>query len=66
VNPRNLDINEAIIEFRHERWLRHGQITHFISNMDTKQIQASGLSPMAFDRVRAMTTSVFFHGQSKR
>lgn len=66
VNPRNVDINEAIIEFRHDRWTRHGQLTHFISNMDMKGIEASGLTKMAFDRVNQMTTGVLFHGQSKR
>ena len=61
----SLDINEAIVEARYKRFRQSGQITHFISNMTTPQVQAA-FSPMVFDRIKQMCTGVFFEGQSKR
>lgn len=60
-----LDINEAIIEARYTRFRRYGQITHFIANMAPNEAEAQ-LSPMVFDRLRSMCTSVEFTGKSKR
>jgi len=61
----SLDINEAIIEARYKRFRQSGQVTHFISNMTTPDVKAA-FSPMIYDRVKQMCTSVFFKGQSKR
>lgn len=61
----SLDINEAIIEARYKRFRQSGQVSHFISNMTTEQVKAA-FSPMIFDRIRSMCTSVFFQGNSKR
>lgn len=60
-----LDINEAIIEARYNRFRRYGQITHFIANMAPNEAEAK-LSPMIFDRLRSMCTSIEFPGKSKR
>ena len=60
-----LDINEAIIEARYTRFRRYGQLTHFISNMTPNEAEAQ-FSPMVFDRLRSMCTSVVFSGPSKR
>lgn len=60
-----LDINEAIIEARYSRFRRYGQITHFISNMTGNEAEAH-LSPMVFDRLRHLCSSVVFHGKSFR
>jgi DNA replication protein DnaC len=60
-----LDINESVIEARYGRFQRYGQITHFISNSTPNEAQAQ-FSPMVFDRLRAMCTSVIFSGESKR
>lgn len=61
----SLDINEAIIEARYKRFRQGGQITHFISNMTTPEVKAA-FSPMIFDRIKQMCTSVYFKGESKR
>lgn len=61
----SLDINEAIIEARYKRFRQGGQLSHFISNMTTAEVQAA-FSPMIFDRIRSMCTSVNFKGKSKR
>lgn len=60
-----LDINEAIIEARYNRFRRYGQITHFIANMAPNEAEVK-LSPMVFDRLRSMCTSIEFTGKSKR
>jgi hypothetical protein len=60
-----LDINEAIIEQRYERQRRYGQLTHFIANVTPNDIE-NALTPMIFDRIRAMCTGVPFSGKSKR
>jgi hypothetical protein len=60
-----LDINEAIIEQRYERNRRYGQLTHFIANATPNELEGS-FTPMVFDRLRAMCTSVHFTGESKR
>lgn len=60
-----LDINEAIIEARYNRFRRYGQITHFVANMAPNEAEAR-LSPMVFDRLRSMCTSIEFTGKSKR
>ena len=60
-----LDINEAIIEQRYERWKRYGQFSFFIANVTPNDLQ-SLVSPMLLDRIREMCTSVLFPGQSKR
>lgn len=60
-----LDINEAIIEARYNRFRRYGQITHFVANMAPNEAEAK-LSPMIFDRLRSMCTSIEFTGKSKR
>lgn len=60
-----LDINEAIIESRYNRFRRYGQITHFIANMAPNEAEAQ-LSPMVFDRLRSMCASIEFTGKSKR
>lgn len=61
----NLDINEAIIEARYDRHRRYGQITHFIANMTPSEAERT-FTPMIFDRLRSMCTSIEFTGQSKR
>ncbi len=61
----DLDINEAILEQRYDRFKRYGQITHLISNMDTNEAKDK-FSPMLFDRVRSMCTGIYFKGESKR
>lgn len=61
----SLNINEAIIEERYERNKRYGQITHLIANMDTKDVKAT-FPPMIFDRIKSMTSSIVFGGESKR
>lgn len=61
----DLDINEAIIEQRYARSQRYGQITHFLTNGTPNTIKEQ-LSPMVFDRIRAMCTSVQFKGESMR
>lgn len=61
----SLDINEAIVELRYERWKRYGQLSHFIANATPNEVEAL-FSPMVFDRIREMCTSVLFPGKSKR
>lgn len=61
----DLDINEAIIEARYERFRRYGQLTHFIANMTPHEAEAA-FSPMIFDRLRSMCTSIELKGNSKR
>lgn len=61
----SLDVNEAIIEARYSRHRNYGQLTHFISNMTPNEAENS-FSPMVFDRLRSMCTSVEFTGNSKR
>ena len=60
-----LDINEAIIEQRYERSRRYGQLTHFIANATPNELEGK-FTPMIFDRLRSMCTSVHFSGSSKR
>lgn len=60
-----LDINEAIIEARYQRFRGGGQLTHVISNATTSQVQQL-MSSMISDRVFQMCTSVYFQGESKR
>lgn len=60
-----LDINEAIVELRYERWKRYGQLSHFIANATPNDLE-NLFSPMVFDRLREMCTSVLFPGKSKR
>lgn len=60
-----LDINEAMVELRYERWKRYGQLSHFIANATPNDVKDI-FSPMVFDRIREMCTSVLFPGQSKR
>jgi len=61
----SLDINEAIVELRYERWKRYGQLSHFIANATPNDVR-SLFSPMVYDRIREMCTSVLFPGESKR
>lgn len=61
----HLDVNEAIIEARYERFRRYGQFTHFITNMAPNEGEGN-FSPMVFDRLRSMCTSVAFTGKSRR
>lgn len=61
----DLDINEAIIEARYNRFRKYGQLTHFIANMTPNEAKET-FTPMIFDRLRSMCTSVEFKGQSKR
>lgn len=61
----DLDINEAVLEQRYERFKRYGQLTHLISNMDTNEAKDK-FSPMLFDRVRSMCVGIYFKGESKR
>lgn len=61
----DLDLNEAIIEQRYDRFKRYGQLTHIIANATPNEAEAA-ISPMIFDRLRSMCTSVHFEGQSKR
>ena len=61
----SLDINEAIIEQRYERSRRYGQLTHFIANATPNELEGS-FTPMVFDRLRSMCTSIHFTGTSKR
>ena len=60
-----INVNESIIEQRYLRFSRYGQLTHFIANFTPNDIQKK-LTPMAFDRLRQMTTGVYFKGESKR
>ena len=60
-----LDITEAIMEGRYNRFRTYGQLTHAISNMATNEAQAA-FSPVIFDRMRQMFSSVQFKGTSKR
>lgn len=60
-----LDINEAIIEARYNRFRRYGQISHFIANMAPNEAEQA-FSPVIFDRLRTMCTSVHFTGKSRR
>jgi len=60
-----IDLNEAIIEQRYERWQRYGQLTHFIANAKPNEVETM-FSPMIFDRLRQMCVSVLFPGKSKR
>lgn len=61
----SLDINEALIEMRYERFKRYGQLSHFIANTTPNEI-SDAFSPMIFDRLRSMCTSIHFKGESKR
>lgn len=61
----SLDINEALIEMRYERFKRYGQLTHFIANTTPNELEGA-FSPMIFDRLRSMCTSIAFRGESKR
>jgi DNA replication protein DnaC len=60
-----LDINEVIIEQRYARAKRYGQFTHFIANATPNELEGS-FTPMVFDRLRSMCTSIHFTGKSKR
>jgi DNA replication protein DnaC len=60
-----IDINETIIEARYNRGRRYGQLTHFIANATPNELEGK-FTPMVFDRLRAMCTSVHFPGESKR
>lgn len=60
-----LDINEALIEMRYERFKRYGQLSHFIANTTPNEMKGA-FSPMIFDRLRSMCTSIHFKGESKR
>lgn len=60
-----LDINEAVVELRYERWKRYGQLSHFVANAQPNDLETM-FSPMIFDRIREMCTSVLFPGKSKR
>lgn len=60
-----LEINESVIEARYNRFKRYGQITHIIANMVPNET-GSMFSPVVFDRLRSMCTSIEFQGQSKR
>lgn len=61
----DIDLNEAIIEARYERFRKFGQITCFISNGTPEEFE-NMLTPMILDRLRAMCTPVWFSGKSKR
>ena len=61
----SLNITEAIIEERYERFKRYGQNTHLIANMATIEVQ-DAFPPMIFDRIKSMCSSVVFGGESKR
>lgn len=61
----SLDINEAIIEQRYDRWKRYGQFSFFIANVTPNYLQEV-FSPMILDRLREMCASVLFPGKSKR
>lgn len=61
----DLDINEAILEQRYDRFKRYGQLTHLIANLAPNEVETK-FSPMLFDRIRSMCTGVYFKGESKR
>lgn len=61
----DLDINEAILEQRHERMKRYGQLTHLVANITPNETEGK-FSPMIFDRARSMCTGIYFKGKSKR
>lgn len=61
----NLDINEAIIYQRYLRNRRFGQLTHFVSNLDSQQIKQA-LSERVYDRMRDLCQSVKYPGASNR
>ena len=60
-----IDIDQSIIEQRYQRMRNYGQLTHFIANATPNELEPS-FTPMVFDRLRAMCTSVHFTGKSKR
>lgn len=61
----DIDLTQCIFEQRYTRFNRYGQLTHAVSNFDTKT--ATGLlTEMLGDRFRAMFTGVYFQGESKR
>lgn len=60
-----LDINEAIVEQRYERWKRYGQFSFFIANVTPNELPEL-VSPMLLDRIREMCNTVYFPGKSKR
>lgn len=60
-----IDINEGIIEARYRRYKTYGKLTHFITNATPNEIDGI-VSGMIADRLREMTKSVLFSGQSKR
>lgn len=60
-----IDLNEAILEGRYNRFKNYGQLTHLIANMAPNEAEAR-FSTMIFDRMRSMCTSVHFQGESKR
>jgi len=61
----SLDINEAIIEARYTRFRHSGQKTHIVANMAPNECKEV-FTPMIFDRIKQMCSSVHFTGQSKR
>lgn len=60
-----LDINEVLIEERYGRNRRYGQLTHYIANATTNELNQA-LSPVVFDRFRSTCTGIYFEGTSKR
>ena len=61
----HVDINEALIEERYNRFRRYGQYTHFVSNMTPNEATPL-FTEMVMDRLGAMCNSVQFIGESKR
>mgnify|MGYP001347498800 CR=1 FL=1 len=61
----SIDINEVVIEQRYPRFRNGGQLTHIIANIEPNQTEPM-FTPMIFDRIKQMCTSVHFQGQSKR
>lgn len=61
----NIDINESIIYARYNRNRKFGQLTHVVSNHDSKRIEAL-LTARVFDRMKDLVQSVNYPGESNR
>jgi DNA replication protein DnaC len=60
-----LDISEAVVEARYNRFKRYGQLSHFVANMTPNEC-STVFSPVVFDRIRHMCHSIHFTGESRR
>lgn len=61
----NIDINEAIIYQRYLRNRRFGQLTHFVSNLETIKVKEI-LTVRILDRMKDLCQSINYPGASNR